>query len=477
MSTTPRTRRSPQLRLVVASSAVAAVAAAALSATPAVASTASTASTAPSSLTSSTSHAQGRQSLREAAQKAAATARRRAAGSVNPSLLNPLAKGSGSVSERPQALPTRGPVQVMLELDDAPTIAVYRSTLPRGGGAARSAAIRQTREVKAAQHAVERAFSRSATKARTLYRTHAAYAGVAISTDASRLPALAALPGVKAIHRLTPKSFKNSTTVPMIGAGSVWSGTSKNTGAGVRIGIIDTGVDYTHKNFGGAGTTAAYKTAHDHEADAVSWPQGAVVGGYDFVGDKYYPNPLLDTGKPNPDYEPSPSPDANPLDCEGHGSHVAGSAAGRGVTSADQTYAGPWVSGLKPSDFRIGPGVAPQASIYALKVFGCEGSTNVVAEALDWAADPNGDGDVSDHLDVVNMSLGGDFASPDDPDAVASNNLSAIGTIVVAAAGNAGDVTDVARSPRNPAPVIGGAASDDPVDVHDRLKNDPPAGQ
>ena len=28
--------------------------------------------------------------------------------------------------------------------------------------------------------------------------------------------------------------------------------------------------------------------------------------------------------------------------------------------------------------------------------------------ALDWALDPNGDGDFSDHLDIINMSLGGD---------------------------------------------------------------------
>lgn len=468
MSTTPRPTRGRTLRLAVGSSAVAALAAAALSATPAVAATTATAA--------STPHApQGRQALRDAGRKAAATARKGGA-AVSPSLLEPRAKGSGNASDRLQGLPTRGPVQVMLELDDAPAVSVYRSTLPHGGGAARSAAVRQTRVIKAAQAQVERAFGRSATKARTLYRTHAAYAGVAVVTDASRLPALAALPGVKAIHRLTPKSYRNSTTVPMIGAGQVWSGSPGNTGQGVRIGIIDTGVDYTHKNFGGAGTTAAYDTAHQHEADAVSWPQGAVVGGYDFAGDAYYPNPTLDNGQPNPDYQPNPSPDANPLDCEGHGSHVAGTAAGRGVTAAGDTFAGPWVAGMSPSDFRIGPGVAPQASIYALKVFGCDGSTNVVAEALDWAADPNGDGDVSDHLDVVNMSLGGDFASPDDPDAVASNNLSAIGTIVVAAAGNAGDVSDVSGSPGNAARVIGVAASDDPVDVLDGLKVEAPAG-
>ncbi len=454
-----------------------AVAAAALSASPALA-----AAGAPSR-SQSAAHASGelrvppgRQALRQKARQAAAKARSQLAGTASPSLLEPRAHGTGTAAERLQGLPTRGPVQVMLELDDRPAISVYRSTLPRGGGAARSAAVRQTRVVKAAQAQVERALGRSATKAHTLYRTHAAYSGVAVVTDASRLPALAALPGVKAIHRLTPKSYRNSTTVPMIGSGRVWAGTPENTGAGVRIGIIDTGVDYTHKNFGGAGTTAAYDAAHAQQDERVSWPQGAVVGGYDFAGDSYYPNPTLDNGSPNPDYQPNPSPDANPLDCEGHGSHVAGTAAGRGVTAAGQTYTGPYTTGLAPSAFRIGPGVAPAASIYALKVFGCEGSTNVVAEALDWAADPNGDGDVSDHLDVVNMSLGGDFASPDDPDAVASNNLAAIGTIVVAAAGNAGDVSDIAGSPGNAARVIGVAASDDPVDVLDGLEVTSPAG-
>ncbi len=464
MSINLRPRRRRGLRSVVSVSAVAALAAAALSSAPAMA--------AGSATTADARSPQGRQDLRAAAAKARAHLRE----SANPSILEPRARGKSTASERLQGLPTSGPVQVMLELDAAAAATTYRATLPQGRTAARRAAVQQTRKVKATQASVERAFGRSKTKARTLYRTHAAYAGVAVSTDASRLPALAALPGVKAIHRLTPKSYRNSTTVPLIGAGQVWAGTPGNTGAGVRIGIIDTGVDYTHKNFGGVGTTAAYDTAHAAEATAVSWPQGAVVGGYDFAGDAYYPNPTLDDGSPNPDYQPNPAPDANPLDCNGHGSHVAGTAAGRGVTAAGGTYAGPYTSGLQPADFRIGPGVAPAASIYALKVFGCDGSTNVVADALDWAADPNGDGDVSDHLDVVNMSLGGDFASPDDPDAVASNNLAAIGTIVVAAAGNAGDVSDVAGSPGNAARVIGVAASDDPVDVLDGLKVDAPAG-
>ncbi|MEN3359795.1 MAG: hypothetical protein V7637_3777, partial [Mycobacteriales bacterium] len=118
----------------------------------------------------------------------------------------------------------------------------------------------------------------------------------------------------------------------------------------------------------------------------------------------------------------------------------------------------------------------PHASLYALRVFGCAGSTNVVGDALDWAADPNGDGDFSDRLDVVNMSLGSDFGSPQDGDAVASNRLSQGGTVVVAAMGNGGDLYDVGGSPGNATRVIAASGGDDGFAVLDGLKVNSPAG-
>ena len=51
----------------------------------------------------------------------------------------------------------------------------------------------------------------------------------------------------------------------------------------------------------------------------------------------------------------------------------------------------------------IGPGVAPKADLYALRVFGCVGSTDVVVDAIDWA--------VENGIDVINMSLGSAFGS------------------------------------------------------------------
>ncbi len=98
---------------------------------------------------------------------------------------------------------------------------------------------------------------------------------------------------------------------------------------------------------------------------------------------------------------------------------------------------------------KIGPGTAPKASLYALKIFGCEGSTNLTTQALDWTLDPNGDGDLADHLDVVNLSLGSDFSAQDDPDSLFVRKITAAGVLVVASAGNGGDFYDVGGSPAN----------------------------
>ena len=97
------------------------------------------------------------------------------------------------------------------------------------------------------------------------------------------------------------------------------------------------------------------------------------------------------------------------MDCGGHGSHVAGTVGGSGVRSDGTPFPGPYDGNVPFSSLRIGPGVAPKASLYALRVFGCSGSTGLVTQALEWAIDPNKDGDFSDHLDVVNMSLGSEF--------------------------------------------------------------------
>ncbi len=365
--------------------------------------------------------------------------------------------GRGSQTKQP------GSVEVMLELDARPAVKAYATGLSKSESAGVAAGEIQTARIRSEQARVVAALGRNVTRGTVLYKTHALYAGVAVRTSASRLSALAALPGVKAIRPLTPKARDNRVTVPLTAAPQSWQATGQ-TGEGVTIGIIDTGIDFTHADFGGPGTVGAYNAALAKSELAPTYPDPAkVAGGYDFSGNDYNPDPS------DPGYQPIPQPDPNPLDCEGHGSHVAGTAGGYGVTADGSTYAGSYDTDIDFASMKIGPGMAPGATLYGLKVFGCEGSTSVVADALDWAADPNGDGDLSDHLNVVNMSLGSDFGSPQDPDAVATNNAALAGISMAVSMGNGGDLFEVGGAPGDAVRSIAVAASDDPEDVYDGI--------
>ena len=281
------------------------------------------------------------------------------------------------------------------------------------------------------------------------YRMQSAYNGVRVRIPSSKVSSLAGLPGVKSVQQLTPKALSNTESVPYIGTGTAWQ-TYGKTGKGVKVAIIDTGIDYTHADFGGPGTPAAYADAKAKSAQAADpklFGPGAprVKGGYDFVGDDYNADGTTEAVT-------TPKPDPNPLDCEGHGSHVAGTAAGSGVTTDGKTYAGPYTKSTEQTPFKVGPGVAPQADLYALRVIGCNGTTTVVAEAIDWAVDHG--------MDVINMSLGGPFGRSDDPDAVAASNAVAAGVVVVASAGNEGPAPYIVGSPSVGQGVISVAAVD-----------------
>ncbi len=305
--------------------------------------------------------------------------------------------------------------------------------------------------------------------AEIIYRAQRAYNGIAVRVPADQVDALAALPGVKGVHPLVAKRPSHDLSVPFTGAPALWQGAGDLlpagvTGEGITIAIVDTGVDYLHADFGGPATgyDANDPTRVD---DAVPWPTAKVIGGYDFTGDDY--NADYDAFDPDParnGYQPIPQPDADPFDCYRHGTHVAGTAAGMGVTQAGASYRGGYGQPLDPSQFRIAPGVAPEAKIYALKVFGCTGSSEVVDLGIEWALDPNGDGDLADRADVINLSLGSNYGTANDSTALAAQNALNAGAIVVASAGNAGDVTFVTGTPGVVDGVISVAAMvDNPV--------------
>ncbi|HSD47054.1 MAG TPA: S8 family serine peptidase, partial [Pyrinomonadaceae bacterium] len=345
--------------------------------------------------------------------------------------------------ETPDELPETGEINVMIELFDTPTARVYAQALgnqndraanPQERASARGAAQAQMARIRGAQQRVLARLGNFGRSARVLYQVQTAYNGIAARIDAGIVSQLRGSADVKAVHALPIHTIDNSSSLPFIKAASAWAATSGNSGDGVRIAIIDTGTDYLHANFGGPGTAAAYAANNRAIIEPGTFPTAKVVGGMDFAGDAY-------TGAN------VPVPDPDPLDCNGHGSHVAGTATGFGVNADGTTFLGPWDGSVPFSSFTIGPGVAPRAQLYSLKVFGCSGSTGLTTQAINWAVDPNGDGDPSDHVDVINMSLGSNFGTANDSSASASTNASLAGVIVVAAAGNAGDTHYIMSSP------------------------------
>ncbi len=271
-----------------------------------------------------------------------------------------------------------------------------------------------------------------------------AYNGVKVRVSRSKVAALAALPDVIQVHGVARFEPDNTQGVPYIGGAVAWGGGL--TGEGVTVAVIDTGIDYYHANFGGSGDAADFAADDGLSVGTAAFPNAKVIGGEDFVGDDYDGSA---TGA-----AAIPHPDPDPLDCNGHGSHVAGTAAGFGVTTAPATFAGPYdETTLGATDFEIGPGVAPEATILAYRVFGCDGSSEVVDQAINQA--------VIDGADVINMSLGSPFGgTTEDPTSEAAQNAIEAGIIVVASAGNAGANAFLVGSPSTAPDVISVAALD-----------------
>jgi minor extracellular serine protease Vpr len=331
---------------------------------------------------------------------------------------------------------------VLLKMADDP-VAVVRSRAP---GKQLAEAQRQSieRDLRGKQDAIVPSIQRMG--GTVLAQFQHAINGIKVRGTPQQIRAFGALPGVIAVKSVRTYHLDNAESVPFIGTPQAWQGPPGLHGEHIRIAVIDTGVDYTHANFGGPGTVAAWNTAFAHStepADPTLFGPNApkVKGGTDLVGDAYDGSPTS-----------VPMPDPNPLDCAGHGSHTSGTATGFGVTSAGTTFNGHYDATTPGQSFSIGPGVAPLADLYMVRVFGCTGPTNVVVDAIDWA--------VAHDMQVISMSLGADFGNEDDSDAEASENAVDAGIVVVASAGNAGTIPYVTGNPSTGEKVISAAAMD-----------------
>ncbi|OHE99276.1 peptidase [Colletotrichum orchidophilum] len=156
------------------------------------------------------------------------------------------------------------------------------------------------------------------------------------------------------------------------------------TGKGIRLGIVDSGVDYTHPALGGC------------------FGEGCLVSyGWDLTGDNYFP-------------PESPLPDPDPYDdCVGHGTHVAG------IIAAQTNEMG-------------FTGAAPDVTLGMYRAWGCNGlSTNdILLDGFNRAFE--------DGSDIISCSAGQYTGWANDPWAIAASRIVAQGVPVIVSPGNSG---------------------------------------
>ncbi|MGZ8474874.1 MAG: S8 family serine peptidase [Candidatus Limnocylindria bacterium] len=303
-----------------------------------------------------------------------------------------------------------GPQRVVVELSAAPVADVAAAGQDAGAQRAQAATVKaQQRDLVARARGLDR-------QAAVVADVQVSLNAVAMTVDASVLEQLAADPAVVSINPVIDYELDLSETVDYVGATAVQD--AGFTGAGVRVAVLDSGIDYLHAALGGSGDPADFAANDPAIIESGTFPTPKVVGGYDFVGSAW----IGSTG-------PAEAPDPDPLDDGaggGHGTHVAHIIAGIG-------------------------GVAPDASLYAVKVCSsistsCSGLA--LLNGMEFATDPNGDGDTSDRVDIINMSLGSPYGQVHDDDlSQAVENASAIGILTVASAGNSSDKPYVTGAP------------------------------
>jgi subtilisin family serine protease len=310
-------------------------------------------------------------------------------------LPTPLQAEAGSLAIVDPALQeAEGRQRVIVRLR-SPSVAKYR-------GKSQSARVGHKSQLKNEQSAFVKRASRAAPSSRKMAGVQTVLNAVFLEVDAKEIDKLAADRDVVTIHRVKDYEMDLSETVPYIGASAVQS--AGYDGTGIRVAVLDSGVDYYHANLGGSGNPLDYLADDPTIIEPGTFPTAKVVDGYDFVGSVW------------PGGAEAPDPD--PLDdgsAAGHGTHVADIIGGTA-------------------------GVAPGADIYAVKVCSSVSSSCsgiALIQGMDFAVDPNGDGDPSDAVDIINMSLGSSYGQPFDDDlSLAVNNATGLGVLTVSSAGN-----------------------------------------
>ncbi len=271
------------------------------------------------------------------------------------------------------------------------------------------------RSLAAAQQAYTARLATQVPDARVYWHYDVALNGVSVVLPASQLSRLSAMPGATVWPSVTyhslggpaaaAQSGPDNRPPQLIGATDVWGQNLANAGQGLRIGIIDDGIDQTHSYFDPTG---------------FSYPQGFPLGNTKYTTPKVivaraFPSPSTHWKYANTPFDPTLSD---------HATHVAGIAAGNYDTPTPI-----------PDNAQVS-GIAPMAYLGNYKAltvpttqFGLDGNSPEIAKAVDQA--------VADGMNVVNLSIGEPELAPQRDIVVeALDNAAAAGVVPVVAAGN-----------------------------------------
>ncbi|HXF05983.1 MAG TPA: S8 family serine peptidase [Blastocatellia bacterium] len=249
---------------------------------------------------------------------------------------------------------------------------------------------------------------------------HIVLNGMAVAVPENQVAALARLPEVAALAPIHEYQLLAAPAPPLdvspalMGAADAWQATGgpENAGRGIKIGIIDSGVDVTNPMFIDPSLTPPAGFPKTNDPNLTLPPGSKIIVAKFFQSLKDQSNPNLHPGH------------ATALDLIGHGTHVAAAAAGNFVDLRS-------TPGARPVTLS---GVAPKAFIGSYRVFAPSAETDNVVKAIEEA--------VADGMDIINLSFGHPVLPSDRgaPDAFveAVTNAVAAGVFVTVAAGNFG---------------------------------------
>ncbi len=242
---------------------------------------------------------------------------------------------------------------------------------------------------------------------------------------------LASIPGVRRVYPVRSFRLHLDHALPLHRVPQAWQQVGiGNAGRGIKIGMIDTGIDIGHPGFDDPSMTAPSGFPLVNAASDVAFTNGKVIVARSYAS-------LFE----------SPDPDPSARDRVGHGTATAMAAAGAQNTGPLATISG----------------VAPKAWLGSYKVFGTPGvndnsTDSAIIKAIDDA--------VADGMDVINLSLG-TLEAPrvaDDPVAQALERASALGVIVAVVVGNDGPDPETVDSPgTSPSAITVGGANNDRI--------------